>query len=273
MIGAWSWVWCVGALSLATPASVRVHVDASGLEPTDQGPLAARLQEVASEALILGGVPVDAHATRELRVSVQQLSLEEGRYAYAIEVYEGRALLELGGTFTCDLCTLTSVSEAISDEVLTVARQLAESSGPDMAAEPTPTAAPPPPPTPAVSASPPVSPTRSVDASSPLRQGLVGPMGITGLVVGGTGIAALVAGAVLLSRGEVIHVDANDRDGTVDDYRPWGHGFLWPGLTAALSGAVLVGIAASPRRRASAHAWLLPTATPRSASLHFRSRF
>lgn len=283
--------WCVlyGVLG-APPTPVSIHVDASGLDPLDRAPMEHRIRETATGALTRTHVPIAPSASRRLEVAVRHLSIEDGRYVYTVRITGGDASERaLGGDYVCDLCTLTTLLDAIEAKLSTVAADLA--------------GAPPPAPRPSqesiaddgsvASASakgdedhprPPdldrapaqpdaVDPvTHAPSASTPPSSRRVRPLGWAGVGIGAAGISSVIVGAVFLARGRVIHVSQNDRDGVVDDYRPLGHAFFWPGVAATVTGAVLLGLGAS-RRRSATLAWWVPSLGARSAALVAGGRF
>ena len=106
------------------------------------------------------------------------------------------------------------------------------------------------------------------------RAARVGPLGVTGIVVMIGGAAAMVAGGVMLGRGERESLVGDDDERVrIDDLRPAGRAALGVGAGALAVGVVFVVLDQTVSKRRRRAVSLAPDVGPRGLALRLTGRF
>ncbi len=217
-----------GVTNMASPdRPVRLVVDAEALGGDAKRAVEA-IEKEAMAAMAEHGLRPDPDAALELRVIVRFLDEDCRDYITALEVHEAGTKLEPGLTpFECLTCVTADLAERVASRVPDAAELIAASSiqqppTSDAAGEPTePSSAGP-------------------DETAPrTRRASVGPLGVAGIVglLGGT--AGVVAGGVLLAKGDESRpISMGELE--VIDRRPQGYAALGVGIGVFALGAVFI---------------------------------
>jgi hypothetical protein len=266
--GPFAWVALLAALAVisaplgsqagAAPAepapAVRVVVDASELG-SDAAYFEAQIAEQLRAGLVAEGFSVTEQGQSTIRVRLDYFDQRDRDYLIAADVvHHGRiAVSQRPGK--CASCT----DDELVDAALGLLPELVR----------------------ALRADPQQVPAEGSEQPAPITPGpagphKIGPVGISGGVIAGLGLGALIAGAVEWSRGEIRPVDPTALDSIGRDHATPGKVLVGIGAGALLVGAVLLGVDLSLRakqRKPAGRASLAPALGPTNVGLTVQGRF
>ena len=230
------------------PASLEVQVDRS---LSDHALLEQWLHEQLEPALTEAGVVLGSDAPA-YRFSVQIGGTD---YDYVVRVRrEGNEPVSIEARCAC---TKSDVVAFAVDKVMESSTGLASSTSP-----------------PVVDVDSEVQPVPDEETAPRDRAARVGPLGVTGIVVMIGGAAAMVAGGVMLGRGERESLVGDDDERVrIDDLRPAGRAALGVGAGALAVGVVFVVLDQTVSKRRRRAVSLAPDVGPRGLALRLTGRF
>ncbi len=215
-------IMLVTSLLLAVPRTawaaeqLRIAVDTSKLSESDRERIRKSVQHAVVEDVEAEGYTVveDGSATA-LRIRIEYLDEEDLEYAIYYDVQRGSEVYADVPWIACVVCVDAKLLRTVGEGLPKALERITALS---QEAEPEPV----------------------TDESTPIegpRVAPIGPIGSTGALITGFGLAATIAGAVELSRGKVYDQGTlGARSWEFDDHRPVGVALLGAGVAAMTIG-------------------------------------
>lgn len=231
--------------------TVELQVDVSDVPESEQGVMEKFIRERVGARLEEAGYHVSSSgASRSVAIRVAPINERFGDYGIYFDLERGGETIEPGLEWAvCAPCTKTEVSkraEAMTKEAVVLLGQ------------------PPTPPAPRVAHDANANSdtgSSEVDDPEPVPKP-IGPVGITGAVLGVAGIGLIASGAFFLTRDEEERFDPLQQTGERERLDTRGWALLGSGLAAFTGGVILVAVDVAPRvrtRRFRASAMLGPS--------------
>lgn len=260
----------LAATTLVAPVeSVAVEVDASSIKPEGPG-IARQLGGKVTSALAQQGIAIDDASPRQLRIEVRQTGFISYEVAFVIEV-DGVAVQPGLENVTCEKCPLAKMDAAVVAKLPDALALMEQASEPEPVAPPEPAE-------PAGGTDDGAAGSLTEPSDAPAqdrkRPTPIGPVGITGIVIGAGGVALTVAGIAKLAEPPTVEQDARAPEYDInEDPAPMGRALLGAGIATTLMGGVLIAVDLTVLRRKRADHARVPMVVPGIGSLVIKGRF
>jgi hypothetical protein len=266
---------CLSSLvTLAAPVeSVAVDVDASSIKPEGPG-ITRQLGDKVTKALADQGIAVDDASARQLRIEVRQTGFISYDVTFVVEV-DGVVIQPGIENVTCEKCPLAKMDAAVVaklPEAIALMEKAAKTEPHAPAATQDPGEL-------ALgaerAASEAAGPAEAVEDPAQRRSSkALGPVGISGIVVGAGGLALTAAGIAKMVEPPTVEQDVRtpEYDVTEDPERT-GRALLGVGIATALVGGVLIAVDATVLWRKRQALARMPRVVPGIGSLVIKGRF
>ncbi len=221
---------------------LRIAVDTSTLAEADRERIAKVILAGVREQVEAEGIDVvDDGTATTLRVRIEYLDPDDLEYAVYYDIQRGGEIVGDVPWVACTFCVDAKLLRSVTDGLPKALERIAELAEPIGVDEPEPTDEP-------------------VDEPNPDRVAVIGPLGIAGAVLAGSGLALTIAGAIELPRG----TEVTESDGLVvraREHRQTGQVLLGTGAGVLVVGVVMLavdlGLRAKKRKQADASARML----------------
>lgn len=262
--------WCLLSLASFAPVeNVAVEIDAASITPEGPG-ITRQLGGKVSRAIEEQGVSVDDSSSNHLRIEVRRTGTMSYDVAFVVEV-DGVAVEPELEHVTCNRCPLMRMDEAVVARIPEAIARMEQAAKPEPAAptqatEPEPVAE-------DVTADPVVERDQPPRASK--RGKVLGPMGFTGIAVGGLGLVAVAAGATLVASDPVVRRDDREPELEILDDQSIrsGRALLGAGAATTVVGVVLLAVDLTVLRRRRSELARIPMIVPSVGGLVITGRF
>jgi hypothetical protein len=269
----WSTSYLLVFAAFAAPVdTVAVEIDASSIKPEGPG-IRRQLGDKVTTALAKRGIELDEAAANRLRIEVRQPSFIT--YDVTFEVMVDGVVVEPGlERVKCERCPLARMDEAVlaklPDAIALMERANEAKDVPPPPAKPDPVESEP---TAEETIAPPSEPG-STPKERPSRWNLLGPVGISGIVVGTGGVIVVAAGAGMMLTPPTVKPDPGALEFDLHrDPERTGRALVGVGAAAAVVGGVLLAVDLTLLRQRRRQLTRLPRVGPSFGGIVIEGRF